>query len=50
MAIGTTPSAPGWNPRADLDANDRVDDADLQALANNLCGADRSPGSAAPTP
>lgn len=46
-ARGTTPGGPGWNPRADLDANGAVDGEDLRIMRRSLCGADRDPDAAA---
>jgi hypothetical protein len=42
-ARGSASGDPGWNPRADLDANGRVDLADQLRMDENLCGADRPP-------
>lgn len=46
-ARGSVPGGPGWNPRADLDANGVIDGEDLRMLRRSLCGADRDPDGAA---
>lgn len=47
-ALGTRPGDPRWNPRADLHADDVIDDLDRGILEDNLCRWRVPPAAATP--
>ncbi|MFN2251866.1 MAG: hypothetical protein ACK2UL_08110, partial [Anaerolineae bacterium] len=41
-ALGSRPGDAAWNPRADIDGNQVVNDTDRLLLESNICGADKA--------